>query len=230
MENEKVGFSIVRPCLNKDILRHLQFMFRYKTLPAKKHVVPKNLPSIPKTTTDRLLEYWRFTKAKEHIPKDVSLLDIGTGDGAFLRFLNGHIRSGVGIDPLITNIIDFDNYYTLLPGAFPQEFRTDERFDIITLLAVIEHIPETELHQVAAACYNYLIPNGRVIITAPHPFADKILNTLKFFRVVQGLSLEEHYGFNPERLPDIFNQWKLNKKARWELGLNYLFIFEKCQI
>ena len=71
---------------------------------------------------DRLLEYLRFTKAKKFIPKGAYLLDVGTGDGSFLRFLNGHIRSGVGIDPLITTTIH-SKAWTLLPGAFPQDFR-----------------------------------------------------------------------------------------------------------
>ena len=105
-------------------------------------------------------------------------------------------------------------------------FATDERFDVITLLAVVEHIPENELHKVADTCWNHLTPGGRVIITVPHPFVDKILDVLKFFRIIKGLSLEEHHGFNPEVLPDIFNRWKLIKKERWELGCNYLFIFE----
>ncbi len=52
----------------------------------------QQLPQIPKKPMDRLLEYLRFTKAKKFIPKDTHLLDIGTGDGAFLRFLNGHVR------------------------------------------------------------------------------------------------------------------------------------------
>ncbi|MXV78118.1 class I SAM-dependent methyltransferase [Candidatus Poribacteria bacterium] len=183
------------------------------------------LPQIPKKPIDRLLERLRFNKAKTYIPKDTRLLDIGAGDGSFLRFLNGHILSGVGIDPLITTTIKTKSY-TLLPGSFPKDYHTDERFDVITLLAVVEHIPENELHKVADACWNYLTPYGRVIITVPHPFVDKILDVLKFFRIIKGLSLEEHHGFNPEVLPDIFNRWKLCKKERWEFGCNYLFIFE----
>ena len=184
-----------------------------------------HLPQIPKKPIDRLLERLRFNKAKTYIPKDTRLLDIGTGDGSFLRFLNGHILSGVGIDPLITSTIQTKSY-TLLPGSFPNDYHTDERFDVITLLAVVEHIPENELHKVADACWNLLTPDGRVIITVPHPFVDKILDVLKFFRIIKGLSLEEHHGFNPEVLPDIFSRWKLCKKERWELGCNYLFIFE----
>ena len=186
----------------------------------------QQLPQIPKKPMDRFLESLRFAKAKKYIPKDVNLLDIGTGDGAFLRFLNKHIRFGTGIDPLIPTTIEFESYL-LISGVFPRDFAANNRFDIITLLAVVEHIPEDELHKVADVCWHYLKTGGRVIITAPHPFVDKILEVLKFLRIIKGLSLEEHHGFNPKVLPDIFNRWKLIKKERWELGCNYLFIFEK---
>lgn len=175
---------------------------------------------------DRLLESLRFAKAKKYIPKEAYLLDVGAGDGSFLRFLNGHIRSGIGIDPLVDTTIECQTY-TLLSGNFPQDFVDCQGFNVITLLAVVEHLPENELHKVADTCWNYLTHGGRVIITAPHPFVDTILNALKFFRLIKGLALEEHHGFNPEHLPDIFKRWNLIKKERWELGCNYLFIFEK---
>ena len=187
---------------------------------------PQRLPKIPKKPIDRLLEYLRFRKAKKHIPKDAHLLDIGTGDGTFLRFLNGHIGTGVGIDPLITTSVH-STAYTLLPGTFPNDFIISKRFDVITMLAVVEHIPENELHYVEKACWDYLTQGGIVIITAPHPFADKILAVLKFFGIINGLALEEHYGFDPKTLTDIFRRWTLLKKERWELGCNYLFVFLK---
>ena len=62
----------------------------------------QTLPQIPKKLIDRLLERLRFSKAKQYIPKGTRLLDIGTGDVSFGRFLNGHIHTGYGIDPLIT--------------------------------------------------------------------------------------------------------------------------------
>ena len=110
---------------------------------------------------------------------------------------------------------------------FPRDFVVCGTFDVITLLAVIEHLPAGELQKVADACWNYLTPGGSVIITAPHPCVDRILAVLKFLRILHGLSLEEHHGFNPEELPEIFNRWTLLKKERWELGCNYLFIFGK---
>lgn len=185
-------------------------------------------PLVPKKALDRLLESLRFAKATPHIPKGARLLDIGAGDGAFLRTLNGYIQSGVGIDPILTHVVKLGETCRLVPGYFPRDLRACEvSFDVITLLVVVEHIPTAELTVVADACWSMLTPGGHVVITAPHPRVDKILNILKALRMIKGLSLEEHYGFNPEHLPDIFNRWTLLKKEKWELGCNYLFIFGK---
>lgn len=183
---------------------------------------------VPKKRIDRILEHLRFAKAKSYIPEGACLLDIGAGDGAFLRMLNGHLQAGVGIDPLLTQPIELGETYRLVPGYFPRDFiACGSPFDVITLLAVVEHIPVPELYEIAKACWNVLNPDGRVIITVPHPRVDRFLDILKALGLIHGLSLDEHYGFDPEQLPEIFNRWTLLTKERWELGCNYLFIFRK---
>lgn len=119
---------------------------------------------------------------------------------------------------------------SLIPGYFPYDFIKDEIFDVITMLAVAEHIPMEIFPKVANACWKHLKPCGRVIITVQHPRVEKLLDFLKDIRIVEGFSIHEHYGFNPKCLPDIFNQWKLIKWERWGFGCNNLFIFEKPQL
>ena len=175
---------------------------------------------------DSILEYLRFTKVEPYIPKGVTLLDIGTGDGRFLHYLNGHVQTTVGIDPHLTQTVEF-GACRLLPGYFPRDFVECSRFDVITMLAVVEHIPMDVLREVAAACWESLKPGGQVIITVQHPRVEPLLDLLKALKIVKGFSMHEHYGFNPECLPDIFNRWQLIKKERWGFGCNNLFIFEK---
>ena len=197
-------------------------------LPQFLNVSLRNHPRVAKKPLDRLLENLRFAKAKPYIPKKARLLDIGAGDGAFLRSLSGHIQSGVGIDPILTKPVELGETCRLVPGYFPRDIiACGSPFDVITLLAVVEHIPVPELYDVAKACWDSLKLNGRLIITVPHPRVDKILDILKNLRIIEGLSLEEHHGFDPEQLPEIFNRWTLLKKERWEFGCNYLFIFGK---
>ena len=102
----------------------------------------------PRTPLDSILEYLRFTKVEPYIPKGVTLLDIGTGDGRFLHYLNGHVQTTVGIDPHLTQTVEF-GACRLLPGYFPRDFVECSRFDVITMLAVVEHIPMDVLREVA---------------------------------------------------------------------------------
>lgn len=188
-----------------------------------------NCDSYPRTPLDSLLEFLRFTKVESHIPQGARLLDIGAGDGKFLRYLNGYLHAAVGIDAHLTQAVEFDTC-RLIPGYFPHDFQEDEKpFDIVTLLATVEHIPMDVLPVVADACWKHLKPYGHVIITVPHPRMDGLLDLLKTLRLVEGFSIHEHYGFDPECLPEIFNSnhWKLLKRERWGFGSNNLFIFQK---
>ena len=180
----------------------------------------------PRTPVDSFLESLRFAKAKLHIPEGACLLDIGAGDGAFLRHLNGHIHSGIGIDASVTRSVEFGTC-RLEKGYFPDDFSENRTFDVITMLATVEHIPMDLLPKVADMCWDYLKPGGHVIITVPHPRMDGLLDFLKKLRIVEGFSLHEHYGFDPECLPDIFNRWQLVKRERWGFGCNNFFLFGK---
>ncbi len=180
----------------------------------------------PRTPVDSFLESLRFAKAKPHIPKGACLLDIGAGDGAFLRHLNGHIHIGVGIDANLTQSAEFEDYH-LVKGYFPDDFDTNKTFDVITMLATVEHIPMGMLPKVVDMCWDYLKPSGQVVITVPHPRMDGLLDFLKTCRIVEGFSMHQHYGFDPECLPDIFNRWQLVQRERWGFGCNNLFLFGK---
>ena len=180
----------------------------------------------PRTPVDSFLELLRFAKAKPHIPQGGRLLDIGAGDGAFLRHLNGHIHIGVGIDANLTQSVEFGTC-RLVKGYFPDDFSEDRTFDVITMLATVEHIPMDVLPKVADVCWDYLKPRGHVVITVPHPCMDGLLTLLKTLRIVEGFSMHQHYGFDPECLPDIFNRWQLVQRERWGFGCNNLFLFGK---
>lgn len=175
---------------------------------------------------DEVLEYLRFTKVEPYIPESATLLDIGAGDGNFLRYLNGHLQSAVGIDSHLKQKVEFRTCH-LVPGVFPYDFKAELVFDVITMMAVAEHIPMKVFPDVAQACWKYLKPGGQVIITVQHPRVEGLLNLLKDLRIVKGFSMHEHYGFDPECLPEIFNEWTLIKKERWGFGCNNLFIFQK---
>lgn len=183
-------------------------------------------PRYPRKPLDEMLEFLRFTKVEPYIPQAATLLDIGAGDGNFLRYLDGHLQGAVGVDSHLKQTVEFEMCY-LVPGFFPYDFKANSTFDVITMMAVAEHIPMDVFSDVAKACWKYLKPEGQVIITVQHPRVEGFLDLLKALRIVEGFSMHEHYGFDPECLPRIFNRWKLIKKERWGFGCNNLFIFKK---
>jgi SAM-dependent methyltransferase len=179
---------------------------------------------------DRLLQRWRIAKARSYIVPHARVLDIGCADGALFDQLKSRVGEGVGIDPDLGQSVD-RGHYRLIAGWFPDDLPDVGPFDAITLLAVLEHVPAEQLSQLAENCARYLKPGGHLIITVPSPAVDWILILLKFIRIIDGMSLEEHYGFEPSEAPLLFavGGLELVKVKKFQLGLNNLYVFQKIK-
>lgn len=177
---------------------------------------------------DRFLQSWRTNKAIKHINKDDVVLDIGCYDAILFEKLGSKIKFGIGMDPLIEPL-QSENYQ-LINGLFPQKLPSDiQIFDAIVLLAVLEHIPETEIENLISQIFNHLKPKGKVILTVPDPKVDTILHYLIKFKILDGMSVEEHHGFDTKKTIPYFEKkgLKLLKHETFQLGLNNLFVFIK---
>jgi SAM-dependent methyltransferase len=177
---------------------------------------------------DRLVQRWRIAKAAPWIAPGSRVLDIGCADGALFRQLHDRIREGVGVDAELHERL-VQGPYELRPGMFPDALTGNQRFDAITLLAVLEHVPPPQQAPFARACAEWLAPGGHLIVTVPGPLVDPILDVLLFLRVIHGMALEQHYGFEPAHTPGIFEPhgFALVHASRFELGLNHLFVFRR---
>jgi hypothetical protein len=171
---------------------------------------------------DRLLQRRRIAEAKPFLRGRMRVLDVGSADGA-LRVQMPNIAAYVGIDP------EAATGDGLVRGVFPDDLPAQEPFDAIVLLAVLEHIPAEQLPAFAGAVRDHLAPAGVVVITVPSPFVDRILDVLKALRLIQGMSLEQHYGFEVARVPGLFAPpaFELVAQRRFQLGLNHLFVFRR---
>lgn len=177
---------------------------------------------------DRLVQRWRIAKAAPWIAPGSRVLDIGCADGALFRQLRDRVREGVGIDTELRERVVHERY-ELLPGTFPEVLTGNRVFDAITLLAVLEHVPPEHQASLALACAQRLVPGGHLIVTVPGPLVDSILDVLLFLRLIHGMALEQHYGFEPAQTPGIFEPhgFELVRASRFELGLNHLFVFRR---
>lgn len=178
---------------------------------------------------DRLLQRWRIARAAPFIPKGSRVLDVGCHGGALFRQLASRLSAGVGIDPLADSANTLGPEFRLVCGTFPGALPVSEPFDTVTCLAVLEHVPAEERHDFVAECAARLKVGGRLIITVPAPAVDGLLSWLLRLRLVEGIALEQHHGFEPARTLPLAAAAGLELEAhhRFQLGLNNLFVFRK---
>jgi SAM-dependent methyltransferase len=175
---------------------------------------------------ERVGQRLRARKAQKWLPDGARVLDIGCDQGEFLRGVEGRIGPSVGIDPVTTPVAG--PHFRLLAEPFrePLPF-ADGSFDAVVMLATLEHIRDKE--PLARECRRLLVPGGRVIITVPQPFVDKICAAFMFFHLADCRSLEEHHGYDPTETESFFvrNSFTLEHHSRFELGCNNLFVFQR---
>lgn len=101
-----------------------------------------------------------------------SLIDIGCGDGRFLsevktRFAGkrllgiDHSEKAIAFAHRMSPGVRYEQRDILLASP-------EDQFDVVTLLEVVEHIPDESLALFMAAAADVLKPGGHMIITAPH--------------------------------------------------------------
>ena len=74
-------------------------------------------------------------------------------------------------------------------GTIPFE---SDFFDVVTMLAVFEHIEPVRLPGILAEIHRVLKPGGRYILTTPARWTDGLLRTMARLRLVSAREIEEH--------------------------------------
>jgi 2-polyprenyl-3-methyl-5-hydroxy-6-metoxy-1,4-benzoquinol methylase len=174
------------------------------------------------------LQIWRIDKAAQYIPPNASVLDVGCFDGTLFQRHANLIKQGWGIDMIATENSGKNNF-TMYQGKFPNDVPSLPKVDVITMLAVVEHIPINRYSQINKVCCELLNKKGLIIITIPSPLVDYILNILIKLHLIDGMSFEEHQHVDISMVPKIFSNanFELLVHKKFQLGLNNLFIFRK---
>jgi len=122
-----------------------------------------------------------------------SILDIGCGTApVFLRTLA--VPHRYGLDKLAPRSYE-DHGITVMPWDAAHDLCLPfepERFDVITMLAVWEHIVTQRLLPLCCECYRCLKPGGLLIITTPSPLAQRILTVMARCGLVSREEIDEH--------------------------------------
>ena|SRR5688572_12467508 len=177
---------------------------------------------------DRALQQMRVRMVSPYIKAGARVLDIGCADGILYRKV-APPDLYVGVDPDAPAAAP-SPAVRFIRDVFPtQQLDPAERFDVITVTAVLEHVPRDAQSGFARACARHMMRGGCLAITVPSPIVDSILAFLKGASLLDGMKDEEHYGFDAGMTPAVFEPhgFRLERHSRFELGLNHLFVFRR---
>lgn len=163
-------------------------------------------------------------------PRAYRLLDIGCGSFPF--FLSrSPFREKYGVDQHVDDQVVAslaDAGVTLLRHDVEKTHRLpfrSEFFDVVSMLAVFEHIRSTRLPCLIREIHRVLRPGGIYVLTTPARWTEPILNVLSRCRLISSVEIDEHEetythdritsmlaagGFDPGRM----------ERGSFELGMN----------
>ena len=154
------------------------------------------------------------------------VLDIGCGHNDLMRMYRANGGQGIGVD-----IFPFEGVDEIVDTErLPYE---NERFDTVTIIAALNHIPRGKRIAVISEARRILKNNGRLILTMINSGVGLVCHKLMWWDFDQkerGMDHnEEDYGLPNKYVIDTIQGCGFNfiRNERFVYGLNNLFIFQK---
>ena len=146
---------------------------------------------MPEPFLEPILRWMRLRQVISEIPHHSVVLDIGCGTKfGLLKAIEFKIEKGVGIDfkvpEFCTPVLQTFQMHLEERLPFP-----DESFDVVTMLAVLEHIEYEE--QILQEIYRILKPSGKLVLTVPSIWAKPVLEFLAYrLKIVDEHEIRDH--------------------------------------
>ncbi len=183
----------------------------------------------------------RARMADTLIPKSFKsgrILDIGCGTyPLFLINIDFNEKYGLDRSRIMVdeeerkrNGIQLTGFDLEAGGALPFE---DGFFDIVTMLAVFEHIDPAKLLGVLNEIRRVLKPAGRFIMATPAGWTETLLKLMARLKLVSGSELSEHKdSYSQSKIRSIIHKSQFGAECRissgyFELFMNSLTVVEK---
>jgi SAM-dependent methyltransferase len=137
------------------------------------------------------LRWMRLQKIIRCIPQKSIILDVGCGvSAAFLKTVSPRIEKGFGVD-FKTENRQFKNIQTQQIKLNDRLPFNDATFDVVTMLAVLEHIEKER--EILQEIYRVLVPGGKLIITVPSVWSQPVLEFLAYkLKIVSEDEIRDH--------------------------------------
>ena len=174
----------------------------------------------------------RAQKANSFISKDFRkgrVLDIGCGSYPYF-LINTDFNEKYGIDPSLklSEIIDNKLNLRTIDITKTRPPFSDNYFDVVTMLAVFEHLDNDKLVPILKEIKRVLKKEGLLFITTPAPWADKLLHFMARTGLISKEEIHEHKThYTRTKIEDIINKAGFKKEkiknGYFELGFNMWF-------
>lgn len=174
---------------------------------------------------------FRIKIALKYIEPGMEILDIGCGFGEIIKNLpEGSIYTGIEKDEYLFNFCKekYPEKKFLFGNAEEIIFNLKEKFDIILLLSVIEHLKNPI--QFLPLLEEKLKEKGKILIYSPSPKAKEILKFGSKVGILSKIAQEEHQNLLPSK--ELIKKMEkfsfaLIYRKNFFLGLSYFLAFEK---
>jgi 2-polyprenyl-3-methyl-5-hydroxy-6-metoxy-1,4-benzoquinol methylase len=134
-----------------------------------------------------------YNKLCRYLPPEARILDVGCGDGAFLRIAkNNFICAGVEISGYLASLAEREDGIKAITGDFLRVDFADNKYDGITLISLLEHLDDPA--QAVRKCYGLL--NGGGIL---------LMKTVNHGCINRMIKKENWTGFRPPDHLTYFN-------------------------
>lgn len=179
------------------------------------------------TFFDRLIQHIRFRKVLNLIPAGCVLADCGCGTGDFLRYAQARFGRGYGIETFIRDQKNGENFIFLEADLNKKIPLDNESVDVVTALAVIEHLNSPEIF--AQEIFRILKTGGHAVLTTPSPKARPLLEFLAYkIKIISEKDIRDHKNyFDKRKLELLFSEYANIEIRRFLFGLNTLLIVKK---
>jgi SAM-dependent methyltransferase len=151
-------------------------------------------PTRGKGLLEPTLARWRAQRANQLIREDLRsgrILDIGCG--SFPYFLSHtYFAEKFAIDQVTPSVEGNIHWHMLDLNAAPSLPFDDQFFNVVTMLAVTEHLNPDSLVLLFRDVYRVLRPGGTLILTTPASWSDGLLHFMAHVGLVSKEEIHEH--------------------------------------
>ncbi|MCK9613996.1 MAG: class I SAM-dependent methyltransferase [Candidatus Omnitrophica bacterium] len=185
----KCGFAKINPLPSRDNRQLCYSKEEVVARNAKKKSFSRDLSRAMKRFFSKITKRNKseifYNKLRKHLSPQAKILDIGCGDGSFLRLAKGQFScAGIEISEYLASLARTIDGADIKWGNFLDTEFKGETYDAITLISLLEHLDDP--FSALKKCFNLLNKNGILL-----------LKTVNYGCLNRKIKKEKWTGFRP---------------------------------